>query len=113
MEVKVKGLEEIKKKLKDMEEGLTLHGLQHWAKEIESEAKGRATAQSSQEVTDSIQIDIEETEPKTFQVRARAKKEALPIIVDATKVKLFEMPSTSGSVFKAFLGEIEKKSKKI
>ena len=73
------------------------------------EAKGLAAARSSEELKDSIHIEVFEIEPKRFQVKASAKEEALSFIVEATQDKLKEMPITSGSIFKVFLDQVEKK----
>jgi len=107
--IDVKGLDEVQKKLKELQEGLTLHALQHWAEEIELEAKDMAAARSTEEVKNSIHIEVVEIEPKTFQVKASAKEEAVPFIAEATRDKLNAMPVTSASIFKTFLGQVEKK----
>jgi len=107
--IDVKGLDEVKRKLEELQEGLTLHALQRWAEEIEVEARGLAADRSSEEVRDSIHIEVFEIEPRRFQVKASAKEEALPFIAEATQSKLEEMPITSGSIFKTFLDQVEKK----
>jgi len=109
IDVDVKRLDEIKRKLDELREGLTLHGLQHWAKEIEVAARGLAAARSSEEVKESIHIEVAEVEPKKFEVKASTKEEALSLIAEATQNKLPEMPVTSRSIFKAFLDQVEKK----
>lgn len=107
----VRGLDEFERKLEDMQEGLTLRGLQHWASKIEVEAKGLTIARSSQEVAESIHVKVEEIEPKKFQIEANAKEEALLFIAEAIQNKLIEMPITSRALFKAFLDQLKKQTK--
>ena len=108
VKIEVKGFEELQKKLEMLKDGLTLEALQRCAKEIELEAKQLPAPEVSQEIRDSIHVDVLEVEPRKFQVRAGAKKEALPLLATSTRDKLVHMPTTSRAIFKAFLTQIEK-----
>jgi len=109
--IEVKGLKEIERKLGELQEGLTLDGLRRWATEIETDAKA-AAAQRSLEAGDSIHVEVIEAKPKEFHVTARAKEEAWPFIVEATRNKLKVMPLTSRAIFSAFIDRFEKMLKK-
>ncbi len=105
--IEVRGLEETQRKLEDMKEGLTLEGLQRWAKQIEAQAKALPDARVTQDARDSIHVDVFEVAPRRFDVKLRCKREALPLIAEATKVTLLRMPVTSRAIFKAFLSKVE------
>jgi hypothetical protein len=105
--IDVKDLEKVSRKLKKLQERLTVAVLQHWAKAIEVETKNMILKEG---VKDSIRIDVIEVEPHKFEVKTSGKREALPSMAKATRNKLSKMPLASRSIFKILLDQIEKKS---
>jgi Fe2+ transport system protein B len=114
VKIDVRGLEELQRKLNEMQEGLAPQKIQEFAAEIEEEARhiAEAEAQLSQDAKDSMHIQVVEVKPKRFQLRARPKKEALPFMATATRDKLHKMPVTSQPIFRAFLEAIDKNLQK-
>jgi hypothetical protein len=98
--------EEVSRKLKKLQERLTLPTLQHWAKAIEVETRNMI---SKEEVKESIHIEVIEVEPNKFEVKASGKQEALPNMAKATQNKLGKMPLASRAIFNVLLNQIEKK----
>ena len=105
--IDVKDLEKVSRKLKKLQERLTLAVLQHWAKAIEVETKNMILKEG---VKDSIHVEVIEVEPHKFEVKTSGKREALPSMAKATRNKLSKMPLASRSIFKILLDQIEKKS---
>ncbi len=106
--IDVRGLDELEKDIEAMRKGLRLETLQHWAGEIETTARALASTEAPVDVRDSIRVEVLEVEPKTFEVKAHAKQEALAFIVDATRSALPNMPLTSQTIFENFLEKLEK-----
>jgi len=111
LSIKIKGLDEFKKKLDEMQEGLTLPALQHWANKIEMDAKGLAIRIPSEEIRYSIHVGVVEIKPKEFEIKADAKKEAFPFIIEATENNLKEMPLTTKLLFEGFLKQMQEEIK--
>ena len=105
--IDVSGLDELEKEIEEMQQGLSLSSLQHWAQEIETTARTLAQ-RSPSDAIESIGVEVLETEPKTFEVKAHGQERALPFIAEATRIVLHDMPITSQAVFESFLDELEK-----
>jgi hypothetical protein len=105
--IDVKDLEKVSRKLRRLQENLTLSTLQHWAKAIEVETKNMIL---KEEVKDSIHIEVIEVESHKFEVKTSGKREVLPSMAKATRNKLSRMPLASRSIFIILLDQIEEKS---
>ncbi|MGP8068650.1 MAG: hypothetical protein ACLP5V_02035 [Candidatus Bathyarchaeia archaeon] len=107
-EIQSEGLDKIETELDELQKGLTLPILQNWAKRIESEAKMLGFgSKAPRGIFENIRLQVSESEPKTFEVTARANKRALPFIAKATQRELPRMPLTAQAIFESFLEELE------
>ena len=115
MSIEIRGLDKFSKKLEELQEGLTLPGLQHWAKKVEQQACTLAIAStraSLDDIRENINVDVEEIEPEKYQIKAKTKQEFLQYIKEAIITTMDQMPLTTKALFEAFLKQIEKKMEK-
>ena len=101
--IEVKGSDDVKSKLK----GFTLASLQEWARRIEADARTDALGKTAPEIAQDTRIEVSETEPKLFELRADVNREAIPILIEATKNSLRNMPFGFQGIFKSFLQKAE------
>jgi len=101
--IEVKGSDDVKSKLK----GFTLASLQEWARRIEAEARTDALGKLAPEIAQHIRIEVSEIEPKLFELKADMNREAIPLLIEATKNSLRNMPFGFQAIFKSFLKKSE------
>jgi len=101
--IEVKGSDDVKSKLK----GFTLTSLQEWARRIEAEARTNAPGKLAQEIAQDIRIEVSEIEPRLFELKADLNREAVALLIEATKNSLRNMPFGFEAIFKSFLKKSE------
>ncbi|MFQ5970586.1 MAG: hypothetical protein ACE5J2_08860 [Nitrososphaerales archaeon] len=95
-------LDELERKLKEMEHGLSEEGVQQWAQKVESWAKtlGGEKAEDLRIVVKKVGSKID------LDVNAYAKEEK-ECLKQAIKTNLPQMPETTGAIFQAMLSRLE------
>lgn len=101
-DIEIKGLEELQRELKRMQEGLTVPTLNQWCKRIEHQARMNCP----EEYKESISINAVHREPNIFDIELKAAKETLPHIRDAIQQNLSSMPITTRALFEVLLKDI-------
>ena len=101
--IEIKGLEELKRTLEELQEGLTVPTLNRWCKKIESEAK----ISCPQEYRESIQLTTVRVGADKFDIEFKASKGALSSVKQAIRANLHIMPLTTKALFEVLLKRIE------
>lgn len=105
IDIDIRGLEELQKKLEELQKGLTLPTLNRWCRKIESEAK----ASCPQEYRESIQLRAIKTSADKFDIEFKASREALPSVKQAIHTNLRLMPLTTKALLEVLLKKIGKR----
>lgn len=104
-EIRIEGLEEFKRELKRMEEGLSLDVLKKWCKRVLNEARINAPQRLGEE----IQLDAIGKGPNKFDIKFNAPKETIPYIESSIRRNLMQMPNTTRGFFEKLLKQIKEK----
>jgi hypothetical protein len=102
--IDVKGIDEIQKRLNDLQKGLDPDTFNEWSHRVENTAKQICND------TDSKRIKLKHTQELGFSYEV-SDKEAIDCLIDAVKQHLNSMPSILQEIYKTFMKELEGKKR--
>jgi hypothetical protein len=103
IDIPVKGLDEVLRKLGEEEEGLTVPKLNEWAQKILEEARLHISTEEGKE----IRLRFVEKEGNQFDIELHVSRPYVRFVKQAIEMFLTEMPATTASVFQDLLNRIE------
>lgn len=104
-DIDIRGFEELKRRLKEMAEGLSIDTVRRWCEVIKEEAEKACLP----EHRESIQLEAYPTEHGDFNISVKAHKDAVSHLAKAIRRKLPSMLATTKPLFEAVLKRLEAK----
>lgn len=103
-EFRINGLEELERKIDEMQKGLTLPYLEFWCERISSDVK----LNSTEELGERFTLEVFLGEDENPQFKFNSPPELVQLVIDSIKNYLNDMPITTKALFETLLNVIEK-----
>lgn len=103
-EFRINGLEELNRKIDEMQKGLTLPYLKFWCERITNDVK----LNSIEELSERFTLDVFLDEDENPQFNFSSPPELIPLTVDSITNYLNDMPITTKALFETLMNIIEK-----
>jgi len=109
IEFRIEGLEDITRKIEEMQRGLTFPYLDFWCKRISNDVR----LNTSEELSERFVLEVLPNKDQNPQFHFNSPIELISLTVQIIKKYLNEMPITTRALFERLIQEIQKSQKDV